>query len=58
MKIAPILCVLSALTFLVGCAFTETTTDDVGDQFQEGIQGRGRIVENDPTSDNLGPIYR
>jgi hypothetical protein len=49
---------LAASTFLFGCAATETTVEDVGQQFTEGLQGRGRIVPNNPTSDNFGPIYQ
>ncbi len=58
MKIASILCALSTALLCTSCAISETSADDVGDQFQEGIQGRGRIVPNDPTNDSLGPEYR
>jgi hypothetical protein len=43
---------------LGGCAFTESSVEDVGGQFQEGLQGRGRIVPDNPTSDSFGPLYR
>jgi hypothetical protein len=56
-KIASILCAVSATVIYTGCALTETSTDDVGDQFQEGIQGRGQIVPNDPTNDAFGNEY-
>ncbi len=57
MKIVSLLCAVSAAIILTGCAFTETSTDEVGDQFQEGIQGRGQIVPNDPTNDGFGNEY-
>lgn len=47
-----------ACTLLTGCTITEQTAEDIGTQFSEGIQGRGRIVPNDPTEDNFGPEYR
>lgn len=43
---------------LGGCAFTESSVEDVGGQFQEGLQGRGRLVPDNPTSDSFGPLYR
>jgi len=52
-----VLLVASSLV-LVGCAFTESSVEEVGGQFQEGLQGRGRIVPDDPTSDSFGPLYR
>ncbi len=41
-----------------GCSVTEESVEGVGTQFQEGIQGRGHIVPNDPTSDSFGPVYQ
>jgi hypothetical protein len=46
------------MVFFNACAVSETSIDDVGNQFQEGLQGRGRIVPNDPTSDSFGPTYQ
>ncbi len=42
---------------LSGCTIAETSTDDVGRQFQDGIQGGGQIVPNNPTADAFGPEY-
>lgn len=42
---------------LSGCAVTEGSIDEVGHQFQRGIQGGGQIVPNDPTEDSFGPEY-
>jgi len=48
-----------ALLFLLGgCSVTEQNASGVGRQFQDGIQGRGSIVPNDPTRDSFGPEYR
>ncbi|MFY8216713.1 MAG: hypothetical protein ACOVMP_08955 [Chthoniobacterales bacterium] len=57
MKTALILCYLCVGILLGGCAVSETSTDDVGRQFQQGLQGGGQIVPNDPTSDSYGPEY-
>jgi len=43
---------------LTGCAITEESVEGVGDRFQEGLQGRGQIVERDPTRDDFGPMYQ
>lgn len=44
--------------WIQGCAVSETSIDEVGTQFQEGLQGRGRIVPNNPTSDGFGQEYQ
>jgi len=49
---------LQILLLLGGCAVSEQSAEDVGAQFQEGIQGRGKIVPNAPMSDDFGPDYR
>jgi len=49
---------LQILLLLSGCAVSEQSAEDVGEQFQEGIQGRGKIVPNDTLSDDFGPDYR
>lgn len=58
--LAPFLALLLAAStfFFSGCAVSETSVEDVGQQFTEGLQGRGRIVPNDPTSDDFGPLYQ
>ncbi|MDD5198889.1 MAG: hypothetical protein PHC88_03730 [Terrimicrobiaceae bacterium] len=58
MKIALILCGVCLSAFLAGCAVSESSTADVGQQFQRGIQGQGQVVPNNPTSDSFGPEYR
>lgn len=40
-----------------GCSIAEQDATAVGDQFQRGIQGQGRIVPNDPTTDSFGPEF-
>jgi hypothetical protein len=40
------------------CTVSEQAGADVGRQVQQGLQGQGRIVPNDPTSDSFGPEYR
>jgi hypothetical protein len=58
-KIACILCGFFLCTVLLGgCAVSESSTNEVGDQFQRGIQGQGQIVPNNPTGDSFGPDYR
>lgn len=48
-----------AILFLMGaCSVAEQDVSGVGQQFQNGIQGRGTIVPNDPTQDSFGPEYR
>jgi hypothetical protein len=49
---------LQILLLLSGCAVSEQSAEDVGEQFQEGIQGRGKIVPNETLSDDFGPDYR
>lgn len=48
---------LIAAVVLGGCAVAEQDASAVGDQFQRGIQGQGKIVPNDPTTDPFGPEY-
>jgi hypothetical protein len=57
-KIAVILCSVCLGALLGGCAVSESSADEVGQQFQEGIQGRGQIVPNNPTSDSFGSDYQ
>jgi len=47
-----------AVLFFGACSVTEQSASELGTQFQEGIQGRGQIVPNDPTNDSFGPEYR
>jgi hypothetical protein len=49
---------LQILLLLGGCAVSEQSAEEVGSQFQEGIQGRGKIVNKDPLSDDFGPNYQ
>lgn len=47
------------LLFTLGaCSVAEQDASGVGQQFQNGLQGRGRIIPNDPTRDSFGPDYR
>ncbi|HVJ58102.1 MAG TPA: hypothetical protein VM574_09720 [Terrimicrobiaceae bacterium] len=43
---------------LAGCTVAEQDASEVGETFERGITGRGRIVPNDPTSDSFGPEFR
>ena len=55
------LCTIFALAVgavLAGCTVAERDISEVGDQFQQGIQGRGRLVEMDTTTDSFGSEYR
>jgi hypothetical protein len=48
---------LAVLFALGACQVAEQDISGVGDQFQQGLQGRGRIVPNDPLSDSFGSDY-
>jgi hypothetical protein len=56
-KLSTILAMVAG-ALLAGCAVAERDISEIGGQFQDGIQGRGRIVEMDTTSDSFGPEYR
>ena len=43
---------------LGGCSSAEDGANAVGQKFQEGIQGRGTVVPNNPTKDSFGPEYQ
>jgi hypothetical protein len=49
-------CVLAVA--LAGCTVAEQDASEVGETFERGIRGQGRIVPNDPTSDSFGPEYQ
>jgi hypothetical protein len=49
---------LVAAVVLTGCSVVEQDASDVGETFERGIKGEGRIVPNDPTADTFGPEYR
>jgi hypothetical protein len=50
---------LMLVLFALGaCSVADQEPNAVGRQFQAGLQGQGRIVPNDPTSDSFGPEYR
>jgi outer membrane biogenesis lipoprotein LolB len=44
--------------FLTGCAITEQSVEDVSQQFQQGIQGQGKVISNNPASDSFGSENR
>jgi hypothetical protein len=50
-------CVTGFLALLSGCAISEQSVEDVGSRFEQGLQGRGQIVPNDPLRDDFGPEY-
>lgn len=50
-------CMTGLLALITGCAVSEQSVEDVGRQFEEGIQGRGQIVPNDPLRDDFGSEY-
>ncbi|GAB4170536.1 MAG: hypothetical protein Fur0032_09440 [Terrimicrobiaceae bacterium] len=50
-------CALVVAILLGGCTLVEQDAAGVGNQLQEGFQGRGRIVPNDPTADSFGSEY-
>jgi len=58
MKSMRLLWVLLLVALAGGCSVAEQDINQVGDQFQQGIQGRGRLVPNDPTTDSFGSDYR
>ena len=43
---------------LSACSVADQGASGVGEQFQNGIQGKGQIVPNTPTRDPFGPDYR
>lgn len=43
---------------LGACSVAEQDASGVGQQFQDGIRGKGQIVPNNPTRDSFGPEYR
>ena len=44
--------------FLTSCAVSEQSVGEVGEKFQEGIQGRGTIIPHSATTDTFGPEFR
>ena len=50
-------CMAGFLVLLSGCAVSEQSVEDVGRNFEDGIQGRGQIVPNDPLRDDFGSDY-
>lgn len=50
-------CMTGIAALLTGCAVSEQSVEDVGRQFEQGIQGRGQIVPNDPLRDDFGSEY-
>jgi hypothetical protein len=49
---------LLAPVFLTSCAVSEQSVGEVGEKFQEGIQGRGTIIPHSATTDTFGPDFR
>ena len=49
---------LLAAAALAGCSVAEQDASDVGETFERGIKGEGRIVPNDPTRDAFGPEFQ
>lgn len=49
---------LLALLSLGACSTAGQGVDGVGQTFEDGIQGRGKIVPNNPTSDSFGSDYQ
>ena len=47
-----------ATAALTGCSVVEQDAEDVGQKFERGIKGEGRIVPIDPTTDAFGPEGR
>jgi hypothetical protein len=43
---------------LSACSVADQGASGVGQQFQDGIRGKGQIVPNNPTHDSFGPDYR
>ena len=47
------------LLFTLGaCSVADQGASGVGQLFQNGLQGKGEIVPNNPTRDSFGPDYR
>jgi len=49
---------IMSLLLVGGCSIAEQDAGDVGQKFQQGIQGQGRIVPNNPTADSFGSDYQ
>ncbi len=43
---------------LAGCADAGQGVNTVGQRVQDGLQGKGQIVPNNPTNDSFGSDYR
>jgi len=48
------LCLLS----VAGCVVADRDVSEVGTQLQDGLQGRGQIIQPDPTTDSFGQEFR
>lgn len=57
MKFLPAFLATLFAGLVAGCAIAEKDADDVGQQFQDGLSGRGEIFTYDPTRDSFGPEY-
>ena len=52
------LCAIFFTVILGGCAVSESSVDQVGDQVQDGLKGKGRLIQMNTTQDSYGPEYR
>lgn len=57
-KAVSIFLLFVAMAMFGGCTIAEQDATDVGNQLQDGLQGRGRIVPNDPMNDSFGADYQ
>ena len=52
------LCAILLTVIFGGCAVSERSVDEVGDQVQEGLKGNGRLIQMNTTQDSYGPEYQ
>jgi hypothetical protein len=50
-----ILCLAILVVFFEACSVTEQTPEDVGQKFEEGIKGNGKIVPDDKDHSPTAP---
>jgi hypothetical protein len=56
-KLPTLLSILVLAGLVGGCAVAEQDASAVGEQFQQGLQGQGRIIHRDPLADSFGSDY-
>jgi hypothetical protein len=49
------ICLVFSFFFFEACSVTEQTPGDVGQKFEEGIKGNGKIVPNDKDQSQASP---